>query len=473
MAQTSTKIATPNRSPIVGPSAAIGGPEPHPPLNLSRPAPLHVAPPSALTGLFARPGAVAPPNPLSGPGSGSGTTSSGPGPSPAPGPGGSLGGSTGSGPGPSPAPGPGGSAGSGSTSSGPLPGQGSTTGTTSLGGPSGVTSVTPDTGSTITATGVTPYDAQLTQSLLGLIQTATSPDALEAQNIILRRIALQGDVVASRVPPPQDITEIGGYINLLTTLQQGEMLSQLLAGILGVAGPTPPLGWLSNATAVGFATVANDRPAVAAQAAIPLTIAVRTDFLPAFQTALATLHNQGASLPLLSEPINLPTSAPGLLPATVDPMPYLGRTLDIVPATALANPATDPIALVYSSSAPFQLAAQVLSPGSVAVAAGNWTALQCTTSACTTVSLANAQFVPLAPILATAGFYPATPLPTPTSLSSTGWGHFTNVTGLVVGQTKLGDELSLLYSWSQIVESLFAGALNWVWNGTTFAPSSG
>ncbi|MGA2043404.1 MAG: hypothetical protein ABSG83_08520 [Roseiarcus sp.] len=328
------------------------------------------------------------------------------------------------------------------------------------------------------ATGVLgsgPYDAQLMSSFLNLIQSGTSPDAVEAQNIILRRIALQGDVVASRVPPPLNISEIGGYINLLTTLNQTDMLAQTLAGVLGVAGPVPTLGWVSNSVSLGLAQVPNDRPAVAAQASIPITIAIRTDFLPAFQAAMTTLHNQGATLPLLSGPIALPTAQPGLLPTAIDPMPYLGRALDVVPGTALVNPSTDAIALVSSTgpAGPYQLAAQVLSPGTVAVAGANWTALQCTATACTPVALSNAQFVPIAPLLATVGFYPANPLPIPTSLTSLGWGHFTNVTGLVAGQTALGDELANIYTWSQIVQSAFAGALNWLWNGSTFAASAG
>jgi hypothetical protein len=69
--------------------------------------------------------------------------------------------------------------------------------------------------------------------------------------------------------------------------------------------------------------------------------------------------------------------------------------------------------------------------------------------------------------------YPASPLPTPTSLASTDWGHFSNITGLVAGQTKLGDELAKIYPWSQIVESVFAGALNWLWNGSTFVSTAG
>jgi hypothetical protein len=244
-----------------------------------------------------------------------------------------------------------------------------------------------------------------------------------------------------------------------------------VCGILGVAGPTPPLAWLSNATAIGFATIPNDRPAVAAQASIPITIAIRTDFLPAFQAALTTVHNQGGALPLLSEPTTLPASQPGLTAGTIDPMPYLGRTLDIVPAAALADPSTDAIVVVSTAggSGPFEVVANVLTAGSVAVTPANWTALQCTSTACSNVSLSNAQLIPLAPILTTAGFYPASPLPIPTSNLSTSWGHFANVTGLVAGHTKLGDELSNPYSWAQIVESVFAGMLNWTWNGTVFA----
>ena len=50
-------------------------------------------------------------------------------------------------------------------------------------------------------------------------------------------LALQGDVIQSRIPAPRNITEIGGYLNLLQTLGQAEMRTQTLAGALGVAGP--------------------------------------------------------------------------------------------------------------------------------------------------------------------------------------------------------------------------------------------
>ncbi|HPI74898.1 MAG TPA: hypothetical protein PLZ01_15900, partial [bacterium] len=88
-----------------------------------------------------------------------------------------------------------------------------------------------------------PTATNFFESLLELFQQAHNPDLCEAQNILLRRLALQGDVVGSRVPAPQNITEIGGYLNLLRESKQEEMLAQVLAGILGVAGPNPPLGW--------------------------------------------------------------------------------------------------------------------------------------------------------------------------------------------------------------------------------------
>ncbi len=108
---------------------------------------------------------------------------------------------------------------------------------------------------------VSALGPQMVASLLGILQGATSPDAMEAQNILLRRLALQGDVVPSRVPAPRNITEIGGYFNLLQTLQQPDMLSQVLAAILGVAGPTPALGWISNNQPLAFLQMTNDRPA--------------------------------------------------------------------------------------------------------------------------------------------------------------------------------------------------------------------
>lgn len=312
--------------------------------------------------------------------------------------------------------------------------------------------------------------SQLVGSIVDILKTASSPDALEAQNMILRRIAMQGDVVGSRIPPPRNISEIGGYINLLSSLKQPEMRSQMLAGILGVAGPSQPLGWVSNTQPLSFITLPNDRPGGSAQAAITLTFMVRSDFNGPVQAAINALHQRGCALPFAGRPaVTLPPAMPGVLPPT-DVMPYLGRTLDLAVAAALVDPSTDALVLIRAqgSGDPFQIAARVLVPGAVPVAAGIFDALQCNLTFCSVVQVSG-QYVPLRPFLAAAGFYPANPLPPPVSITSTDWARFTNITGLVPGVTKLGDELSLLYNWSTINHSVFAGVLQWVWNGTSFA----
>lgn len=306
-------------------------------------------------------------------------------------------------------------------------------------------------------------------ALVSMVQSASSPEVFQAQLMLLRRLALEGSVIPSRVKPPQNISEIGGYYNLLTTLSEPAMREQMLAGILGVAGPNPPLGWLASAPPLALIAVQNDRPAGAFQPAIPLAFQVRSDFSSALQQGLTTLHNQGCQLPLQSNMYPLPASAPGGSPPA-DALPYLGRTLDIVPATALTDPTTDPVALAKATGTtnPFAPAARVLTPGSVAVAPANWDALKCDATQCTPVTI-NGAFVPVAPALNAAGFYQTSPPPQPGSISSTAWAHFTNITGLVTGVTKLGDELSLLYSASDIANSAFANSLNWVWKGSQFS----
>jgi len=300
-------------------------------------------------------------------------------------------------------------------------------------------------------------------ALLEIVKAANSPDVLEAQTILLRRLALQGDVISSRIPPPRNITEIGGYLNLLETLQQPETRSQMLAGILGVAGPNPPPGWIAARPPLSLLMLANDRPAGPWQPAIPLSFAVRSDFVPALEAARTALHAQDAMLPLLAPAKPLPAAIPGVDPPA-DVLPWLGRSLQVVPSAALRDADADPLALarLNGTTNPFEIVAR-----SSTLAAQNWDAVECTSAACATVQT-NSAFVPVAPALAVAGFYPATPLPQPTSLSSVTWAAFTNVTGLVAGVTTLGEELSLLYTAADVLSSGFSPRLAWVWDGTTF-----
>jgi hypothetical protein len=319
--------------------------------------------------------------------------------------------------------------------------------------------------------------AQLVQSLIGIVQNAASPDALEAQNIILRRMALQGDVIGSRIPPPRNISEIGGYLNLLSTLKENAMREQTLAGILGVAGPSQPLGFISNTQPLAMVAVTNDRPPVAAQPSFPLTVLVRSDFVGPVQNALSILHTYGATLPLVSPPVlTLPNGGTGTTPPT-DILFYLGRTLVIAPTAALNNPAGDPVALLRPTGTTqgFALACNILNVPTAPIPASelvppNEDAVQCSNTSQTVVQLAQANFVLLAPILAAAGYYPASPFPVPANSTDLSWARLANTTGLVAGATQLGDELSLLYRQDQINNSVFAAMLNWTWNGTAFAP---
>jgi hypothetical protein len=312
--------------------------------------------------------------------------------------------------------------------------------------------------------------SQLVGSLASLLQTAASPDAVEARNMILRRLALQGDIVGSRIPPPRNISEVGGYINLLTSLSQPEMRAQMLAGILGVAGPSQPLGWDDDDPPFAFVNLPNDRPTGPGQASIPITFVVRSDFSGALQAVLDELRQRGCAIPFFSPPVwTLPPAAPGTLPPD-DVLPFLGRTLNLATSAALVSPSTDALVVARSQGAAdsFQIAAQVLAPAVIPVNMGNYEALQCNAVSCSTVPIQNTQLVSVATFLGSAGFYPASPLPIPSSSGSTAWARLTNITGLVPSVTKLGDELALLYKRRTINRSVFASVLNRVWNGTAF-----
>jgi hypothetical protein len=340
------------------------------------------------------------------------------------------------------------------------------------------TSTTPAPASGSSSQGSSGYytdpglSAQLVSTLLGMLQNAASPDLLEAQSILLRRAALEGDIVGSRVPPPKNISEIGGYINLLTTLNEKAMRQQTLAGILGVAGPSQPLGWISNTQPLAMVNVTNDRPAGSWQPAISLTVLVRSDFVSGIQSTQKALHQLGAFLPLSTpSAISLP---PAGAPAPADPLLYCGRVLYVDPGSALANPQFDPITLIRpagsSSGVPYEIASKVISAVGTTVPPKNYDSLQCTATSSNLFPLMNVSEVPLAPIVANAGFYASSHVTNLANNTDTTWARLQNVTGLVAGKTQLGDELSLLYRQDTIAHSVFASMLGWTWNGTAFAP---
>lgn len=305
-------------------------------------------------------------------------------------------------------------------------------------------------------------------ALTRILDSAIAPDMLEAQQIILRRLALAGDLFPSRVPAPLNITQIGGYLNLIE--DDPVMRAQVLAATLGVAGPNPSPGFEPTLPPLYLSTRANDRPTGPAQAGIPVSIKVRNDFAEALDAARAFLHERGAQLPVLAAVRPLPPAALGAVPPD-DLLPYLGRVLELAPASALVDPATDALALGQEGGAgPETLVARVLD-GTAAEAATvpsvAWSLWQCDAVACTRTTVTD-RFVALAPVLSGAGWYQAAP-GAPTSTSEPGaWNRFTNTTGLVAGVTRFGDELSLLYPLGQVSASSVRERLDAVWDGTAF-----
>jgi hypothetical protein len=308
--------------------------------------------------------------------------------------------------------------------------------------------------------------SQIVGALIAMIQANNSPDAAAAQSILLRRLALSGDVVGSRVPAPRNITEIGGYFNLLEMLGESTMREQTLAGILGVAGPIPSLTSLQPQP-LSMVSMTNDRPTGTAQPSLPLAVAVRSDFVGAMQVMLKQLHASNAAMPFAGPTsLMLPAGGPSsTLPA--DPLLYLGRVLNLAPSAALQAPGSDPLVIARKGSVgDFDLWANALPPG--AIPPDDYQALQIAGAAVNNVALNGASLVKLAPLLASAGFYPASPLPAPASPTDIAWTRLSNTTGLVTGTTKLGDELALLYTPSAISASAFAAALAYTWDGAKF-----
>jgi len=332
-------------------------------------------------------------------------------------------------------------------------------------------------GGTVTSVGTSAggapsADDNILNALADILRTGTDPEVLEAQRILLRRIALEGNIIDSRIPAPKNITEVGGYVNLLGTLGETDTRTQMLASALGVAGPASSVGLLGDGPTLAFVNMPNDRPASPAQATFTTAITVRSDMADALAAALQRIHGLGCALPLYTPPRVLPVATPGQL-LQPDILQILGRVLQVAPGAILLDPANDPAAIARLSSDPpdrWQLVTQEID-GQSRVSLASWVAYQATNTDVSTNPPASRRYVPIAPILADAGWYSSQPFAPPSSSVSHGSvPRLLNVTGLLPGQTHLGDELVLLYSRALIMASVLAGMLSWVWNGTTFVP---
>jgi hypothetical protein len=306
-------------------------------------------------------------------------------------------------------------------------------------------------------------------ALVKILEASISPEMTEAQQLILRRLALAGDLFPSRLPPPRNISEIGGYLNLVA--DDPVLRAQVLASALGVAGPNPAPGFAPASAPLYFVARANDRPAGPAQAATPVQVRVRSDFAGPFDAMRTVIHDLGARLPLLAADALLPPHIPNGAPPT-DLLPYLGRALSLMPRAALVDPANDPLAVgQLDGSGPQLVLARQLdatAPQAGNVNSADWALWTCDDTACSQ-STVTGSFVDLAPVLSAAGWTGPTTLAAPASLDDDkGWNRWTNVTGLVPGRTRFGDELRLLYSLGQIAASSVRERQDWVWDGTAF-----
>lgn len=311
---------------------------------------------------------------------------------------------------------------------------------------------------------------KVADALADILRSATTPDALAAQNLLLRRLAVEGDVFSSRVPAPRNITEVGGYLNLLETLNESDMREQVLAATLGVAGPNPTPGFSPSAPLLYDLQRTNDRPAGPSQASVPVQFAMRNDFAPAVDAALKIIHDAGCALPILSAPRGLPAATPGAVPPS-DLLPFLGRTLDLMPTAALTDPDADPLAVAHLGAASLEVVARQLdatAPNAAALTAQSWSAFKCDANACAEAA-AIRTYLSLTPILNAAGWYQKPSITAPAKLSQPGaWNHWINITGLIPNVTTFGSEISHRVTRGELAGSSLRDAVTWVWDGTTF-----
>ena len=67
-----------------------------------------------------------------------------------------------------------------------------------------------------------------------IVDYENSPEVQSIKQDILRQVAMDGDVKTSRIPAPQNITEVGGYFNMLEKLNAQDMMRQAVTSALGL-----------------------------------------------------------------------------------------------------------------------------------------------------------------------------------------------------------------------------------------------
>lgn len=73
-----------------------------------------------------------------------------------------------------------------------------------------------------------------------LLEQETSEQMMKIRQLIMLRMAMEGSVNASRIPAPMNITEVGGYYNLLAKQKEQTMLRQVVSSALGLPNDYAP-----------------------------------------------------------------------------------------------------------------------------------------------------------------------------------------------------------------------------------------
>lgn len=75
---------------------------------------------------------------------------------------------------------------------------------------------------------------EIIRQLLDILQKDNSDEMMAIKRRIYERIAEESEVKPTRIPRPLNITEVGGYYNLLEKLGDEKMQRRLIASALGL-----------------------------------------------------------------------------------------------------------------------------------------------------------------------------------------------------------------------------------------------
>ncbi len=308
------------------------------------------------------------------------------------------------------------------------------------------------------------------EALAAVIRASASPEVQEAQVLLLRRLALEGSVFPTRIPAPRNITELGGYLNLLEGAGEGALRTSALASALGLASPAS-LSWQDTPPAIGLGAVVNDPASASPSLSLPMSVPMRADFALLWKTAvLPKLAASGAMLPLWASGLRLP-QARSAGAAAADVMALLGRVVWVAPSAALTNPDVDSVVVGHAVTEPASALAVMLKVNAGAGAAPiDWTSLVWDDTANVALSreVGPKLLMPIDTFVGAAGFSIQQAPTIPKSRHELSWGRLTNMSGLLPGVSKLGDELAAVWPQREIERSVFAKQLDRTWNGTVF-----